>query len=463
MAVTRKWTNNDPVGSETLAQGDNRIREFRQDVQERMDQGGHIWNSQEKPDEGFHALGAGGAGPHIYDSNRPTPNKLLDYQTDILAVLTAGWKWTGGGSDSKNFTAEVLDDDCIESTATKGYKRHLQGLRIYQTATPDTKVNVGRGVYTAANGLTTAVYAGGNLDVLVAPLEAPGEVDEHRYDAIVLDSSGSLTARNGAEVDQASTPVKPNISAGDTLLGYIRIHQNTATFSIVQDVDNAYLVEEGRPDAQKNLVDAITNAWIRGSDFWDHFDQDPAGVHPRITEVGNVAHSAATHLLTITGAASAVEASIYSKASRQGDQVNYVYETRVKQSVFSTNVNPFIGMTSDPTADHNLSLPADGAWFQRGTNANTWKAVTRSGGVERTATDNLAANYIGWDVLRVEVYDAKVDFWINGSLATSHTVLPPVDALMRWMNQSTNDAPGAGQSIACDRVQFSALENVDSP
>jgi hypothetical protein len=251
MAVSRAWDETDPAGTDFVSGGDDKFRSLQEDIRERMKQGGHIWNQATLTDEGKHAVDAGGVGisPTLYMADQVT--KLMD-PFDARMDLKASWPWQGvGGATTKNMTASVIADDAIEIDA-KGYKRSIEPLRIWESDPVDTAVNVKDGVYVQQNRLGTDYYAGGNLTIGAGALALPA-AGNHAYYLIVLDSAGLLTARKGAEVLLAATPVAPDANAGDTLIGLIDILDTSVNFSLATSGANAFLVEDSRIDAFTSL------------------------------------------------------------------------------------------------------------------------------------------------------------------------------------------------------------------
>lgn len=214
--------------------------------------------------------------------------------------------------------------------------------------------------------------------------------------------------------------------------------------------------------AAKNLLDTIQNAWSNGSDVEDHFaDPPPTTGSQRKGEWGTrdtAGHDEAGHFAEI-GNGGNTRGSIETPHKRRIDRVETVFEAGVRVSAHLAAIPTFAGFTSDPTATHAISPAADGAWFERGSNVNTWKCVSRSGGNDRTVTDNQAGNYVTWDELRIEFTVASVKFFINGTLVATHTSILPVAVLLAgWLEKD----PSSGQ-MDVDFARFVASENAVSP
>ena len=215
-----------------------------------------------------------------------------------------------------------------------------------------------------------------------------------------------------------------------------------------QNLDEALLTKVGSnqeyAEAQRLLQ---RNDW-RDSDLRNHFaDSAPLGW----TLVSGPTHDMDNHLFTLTGTGDA----IHSNHTRRADVVESIVEFRIKVSADTANIIPWVGMSSTVATGVTNSLV-----FTRGTNANTWKALSYSGSSLRTTTDNLAANYIDWDVLTIQYFTAGAKFLIDGSLVATHsTVLPDTSPLY-----ATAFVPGVpvGEDFKVDRGSFRAIANDES-
>lgn len=205
--------------------------------------------------------------------------------------------------------------------------------------------------------------------------------------------------------------------------------------------------------ALTNLINQTRNPWALGSDAWDHFADalTTTGGRGQFTRtVAGQTHSPQDHLYSLTSAGE-----IRSTSNRRIDRVPSIFETRVKFSAFSTSL-PFIGLfdaTSAPDANTD-----NYAGFRKGTNTNTYKVVTRSSDTDRTTTDNLAANYTGWDTLRIEARTGAYTFYINGTLVATHTTSLPNSAIMYAFISGASSA-----TLDVDYAVLTAISNSLSP
>ena len=225
--------------------------------------------------------------------------------------------------------------------------------------------------------------------------------------------------------------------------------------------------------AANNSINTIKNAWAKGTDIWDHFATLPQDVNLRHGEWG-AKRSGSSGTVTVveldhyvrlgigTPAANISASHVWSPHKRRIDRVASDMTARVRVSSWGFALaRPGIGFTSDHTVEVNAATPpADGAWFEIGTNANTWKCITRSGGAVQTTTDFQAGNYTSWDDLKVEFLVASVKFFINDTLVATHTSnLPTAVGLTAFVNVT-----GAGtEDVELDLAVLEATENAVSP
>lgn len=239
-----------------------------------------------------------------------------------------------------------------------------------------------------------------------------------------------------------------------------------------QNVDEALMTKIGSnqefSETQRQLQ---TNAWTKGSDVWDHFSEDliefddaifiggsshTSNSAQRLVHIikNGASHDEDNHLMTM-GAAG--DDAIWTRQSRRADRVESILEARVKVSVFGATTLPKIGF--GPSTSVGPTTSVDACWFEKGTNANTWKCLTRSGGSIRTTTDDQAGNYIGWDILKIEYLTAGCAFYINGTKVITHIiVLPDTVALGGFCLCN-----GSSGNLKSDWFSFRAIADSVSP
>lgn len=90
--ATSAWTDATPGSGDKLGDGDDRIREDKKNVRERLLRGGHyfadasyIVAGDDTDHEGKHIVGVG-AGPHVWRSDKTT--KLVDFTNDTTVDMT---------------------------------------------------------------------------------------------------------------------------------------------------------------------------------------------------------------------------------------------------------------------------------------------------------------------------------------------------------------------------------------
>ncbi len=252
------------------------------------------------------------------------------------------------------------------------------------------------------------------------------------------------------------------------------LDQNGSSFGSWTDAEIAERVRFGQGKwekliqdliAAKNLIATFNNPWSRNDDVWDHFTRDEttrAGYQLNRANSGTPSYALDIpgHFLTLI--AQAGETSIFTVASRRIDRIATVFETRAQVIAHDPDVSPFAGFTISETANHRASPPSDGVWFERGSNANTWKCRSRSGGADQTTTDNQAGNYVTWDVLRIELAIGSAKFFINDTLVATHSVNIPTAVLLHGFVQvERSGAPTTEFDI--DFFSWSASENAVSP
>jgi len=186
--------------------------------------------------------------------------------------------------------------------------------------------------------------------------------------------------------------------------------------------------------AAANILNASIDTPWSGDDIRIHFG-NPVSAYPLLTTydpgTGTIVHDMDNHLYTLTTGGATDFVAIYTLATRRMDTVPTVFEMRIKNSAFSATVLPVIGFSADPTNNNHHGGAA--AWFEKGTNSNTWLCKTISGGTIRTSTDNQAGNYVGWDILKIDFTATSAKFYINGTLVATHTATLPVDVPLYGM------------------------------
>lgn len=253
------------------------------------------------------------------------------------------------------------------------------------------------------------------------------------------------------------------------------LDQNGSTFGAWTDAEIAERVRFGQSKfekiiqdliAAKNNLNTLNNDWSLGSDIRDHFSDRPPNVgtfpqkglwQTRAALDSDLQASFDGHFITLVTASTFT--SIDSGVGRRIDQVETAFEARAKISAHGSTISPFLGFTNLATANHVSAPGSNGVWFERGTNANTWKCRSRSGGADQTTTDNQAGNYVNWDVLRIAFTVASAKFFINGTLVATHTLnLPITVGQLGFVQHSTS----AGDTKV-DYAHFVATENAVSP
>lgn len=252
MGVTRLWDETNPVGTQNISTGPTFFVNHQVDIRERMNNAGQVWNNANKALDGLHAVNAdtlGGPGPDIYKSDFST--KIVQW-TDTQANLLAGYLLVG----SKNIVEATLADDIIIDDS-KGYKRTIQALKVTQSSPADAKVNVNAGLaIDSRNGGLPKFFAGGNLQIGIAPLVQPA-AGNHAYYTVVLIPGASyataftLNAQKGTEVliGNQAAPTPPNAFSNPIVIAIIDIQATSTLFTLASSGANAFLVLEGRADA----------------------------------------------------------------------------------------------------------------------------------------------------------------------------------------------------------------------
>lgn len=291
------WDETAPAGASKIRLGDDEIRNTKEQIRRRENQGGHIWDAGALAEEGRHAIDAGGAGvgPHLYESDGST--LIIEYQTNILAeIASSTWKLQSASGETKNMHSSIMDDDLITSDA-KGFKRHVQGLRVSESDPVDTLVNIAAGMQQQASGATVVRYAGGSLTIGTGDLALPA-AGNHAYFLIYLDTSGVLTGLSGAEVLLASTPVPPLVPPGTTPLCVIDVLDTSVDFSLAASAPNAFLVEDYRVDSVPSFL-----GWSQiGEDTLSTFaEQGNIIVSKAITTTGGIVFVCGCRRRTNTG------------------------------------------------------------------------------------------------------------------------------------------------------------------
>lgn len=217
-------------------------------------------------------------------------------------------------------------------------------------------------------------------------------------------------------------------------------------------------------NAAANLLARTFNAWSLGSDVYDHFDRDVDANNwwiEKNASAGSITHDELAHLLDFSPTGTAI-CRVNSRSKRRVDRVPSFVEARIKNGAFTTDRTPIVGFVDDVTTNINSgSPPNNGVWFERGTNSNTYKARSRSSSTDRTTTDNLAGNYTGWDILRVE-FDTEARLYINGTLVATHTVTLPTTTGLFGVAAS-HRTTGTGVILSVDYFVRAALQNSVSP
>lgn len=90
--ASRNWDDTQPPSGQDVGQGDDRMRDDRENARERLVRGGHYMTSTayvasgtDNDNEGKHVVGIG-AGPHIYQSDKST--KLISFPNDTTVDMT---------------------------------------------------------------------------------------------------------------------------------------------------------------------------------------------------------------------------------------------------------------------------------------------------------------------------------------------------------------------------------------
>jgi len=207
----------------------------------------------------------------------------------------------------------------------------------------------------------------------------------------------------------------------------------------------------------------VFSAWTRGDDVWDHFSQLP-DTTPERYQVGRVnngstiAHDEDNHFVKIgSSGTSTAGGTIYCAPRRRADRVPMIFEARVRMTEHSANATPYFGCLSHIA----FSGALNGVMFQRGTNANTYKAVTVESGTVRETTDNQSGNYTSWDILKIVFDDTDANFYINSSLVATHTLTLPTTVLLYGACRYDHDA--VDKYAEFDWMSFRSLENSLSP
>jgi len=189
------------------------------------------------------------------------------------------------------------------------------------------------------------------------------------------------------------------------------------------------------------------NAWTKGSDKYTHFSE---AVPEGIDLVGG-SHNSLNHYREL---AATNDRAVFSQG-RHASTVESACEFRVECSAHTANLEMIIGFSGNPTA------LVDNCVFVRGSNANTYKAQTWAGSDLKSEEDNIAANYIAWDVLIVQFFVAGVKYFVNGSLVATHdTALPTTIKMFPGAAATT---VSGGETLRVDRMSVTALANDESP
>lgn len=209
-----------------------------------------------------------------------------------------------------------------------------------------------------------------------------------------------------------------------------------------------------------SLLALESSAWRRGTDVHEHFDRpgDLATIltrdYPHISLIsGAPVITAGEHFVVLASGYA-----LQTRASRRADRVPSIVEARVKMS--SSSAGPIlVGFAGGgATSIVNILINGTSVAFQRGTAASTYKALTVVSGVTQETTDNIAGNYTGWDILRVQFEVAQALFYVNANLMATHTIALPVtkDCAATALCQTTGN-------LSLDRISLAAISNSESP
>jgi len=253
MAASRQWLETKPASTDKIKDAPAEFQLRWQDVRERWNAGGVVCDAASPlAEQGRHAVDASGvASPDIFKSDRVTP--IIEWE-NAAATLASGYVLNG----SKNIPEATVGDFAIGLDA-KGYKRAIQEFAIFESNPVDTKVNVKAGIYLV--GQKSAYHAGGQLTIGTAPLTLPAGGNKAQY-AIVVDKTGTLTARKGTEVAFAGSTTSPDASSEDTLLGYIEIRADSISFSMAASGVNAFFVRDGRTIAPRLVAEQAAQGTV---------------------------------------------------------------------------------------------------------------------------------------------------------------------------------------------------------
>lgn len=140
--ATRTWDSSyesSPAGTDPKSQGDDRIRDLKLDIRERMNVGGHVWKDSTNTLDGRHAVNAGGSGvnPHIYKSDKTTPLvEFYEAAVEIAANLEVTGDVTIVGGDLYLDTGVIT----LGSASALDFGGSLRHTKQYAWGSPRTIV-----------------------------------------------------------------------------------------------------------------------------------------------------------------------------------------------------------------------------------------------------------------------------------------------------------------------------------
>ncbi|MEE8489939.1 MAG: hypothetical protein V3S43_06350 [Acidimicrobiia bacterium] len=167
-APTDNWDENDPAGSQAVRLGDNRIRETKRQVRERLNNGGHKWiNGALDVDEGKHQCGVQGT------------TDVLDLSIDAAAALNLEVRGPTAASNSSRIQA----GDGIDGSAPYVFVADtLQGKRIHPVVVPlPTAVGRTAGLYYYNNTGFTITILEVDAYANTAPAATALDIDIHLH------------------------------------------------------------------------------------------------------------------------------------------------------------------------------------------------------------------------------------------------------------------------------------------
>lgn len=210
--ATRDWDDLAPASGDPVAEGDDRIRDTRVDIRERLIQGGHFQTDSARGatnqnTDGRHVVDVGpDGGPHVYKADNST--KLIDFDTPDAV-------------DMSNASAGVLGPNITSETDPGHLHVGTVALKVSGTIVSATTL---RASWRVPKGIT---FTRMSINVFQAPVGAPLTVTARRLNTPAI-GADRLSPPSSTDLFDVGSP-GPSILDGNNAASVTAFLTTTAS------------------------------------------------------------------------------------------------------------------------------------------------------------------------------------------------------------------------------------------